>query len=460
MSEKEREEKAKERVSAVRKAIEKKKLRWKAGVTKISKLSEENRKNLLGAKLEKEEEESILKRMEEKKKKRTTSSRESGPVDPPPEWDWRNVLGTDWTTPIKDQDLCGSCVAFSVIGALEMLIKRWTYNNPSVTPDYSEAHLYFCNNRRCTKAEGNWGWWVDVALDVLKADGVSNEPCMPYTASPTQVCSLCPEWPYDIILTKIKDWKRVTDITEMKKLLSEHGCMPATMLVYTDFFDYEGGVYEISWGPDVKYEGGHAITVVGYSDVDECWICKNSWGTDWGETEDGQPWIDRSTTPPTIRSGGWFRIAYGECGIDDEMFNIELVCSAEQSASAMGFDRETVEMVRKFRDRLLVTRRGRAYLYRALRNIGDVTRVLNILKKDRKIRVEAVKALEPFIKAVKTVDGRKPMKLEEDHFKAAIKVLDRLAEADRKLMPAVSRIKQEIPLYVGKNLRQIMRELQ
>jgi C1A family cysteine protease len=456
------EKKAKERVSAVSKAVKEKKLRWKAGVTEISKMSEENRKNLLGAKLEEEEIESIRRRMEEKKKKGTGGSREGGPVDPPPEWDWRNVSGTDWTTPIKNQSIggsCGSCVAFSVVAALEMLIKRWTFNNPSTHPDYSEAHLYFCNNRRCTPQEGNYGWWVNVALDVLKADGVSDESCMLYTAAPTQVCSLCPEWPYDIILTKIKDWKLVTDITEMKKVLSEHGAMPAVMAVYSDFFDYDGGVYEISWAPGVKYEGLHAITVVGYSDLDECWICKNSWGTNWGETKDFQPYIDYSTTPPTIKSGGWFRIAYGECGIDDGMYNIELICPAEQSADAMGFDKATIETVREFRDRLLVTRKGRAYLHRALLNIGDVTRALTILKRNKKIRGEAVRALEPFIKAVKTVDERKPIIFKEEHFKAAINVLDELAKADRKLNPAVSRIKQEIPLYMGKNIRQIMREL-
>jgi hypothetical protein len=103
-----------------------------------------------------------------------------------------------------------------------------------------------------------------------------------------------------------------------------------------------------------------------------------------------------------------FRIAYDEKGIDDQMYKIDLICSAEKSASAMGFDKETIEIDRKFRNRLLVTRRGRAYVYRALRNIKDITRVLRILKKDEKIRVEAVNALKPFIMAIKTMDTRKP----------------------------------------------------
>jgi len=65
------------------------------------------------------------------------------------------------------------------------------------------------------------------------------------------------------------------------------------MEVCSDFFCYFGGIYTPEYGDIV---GNHAICIVGYNDVEKCWICKNSWGTSWGED-------------------GWFRIAYGECGI-------------------------------------------------------------------------------------------------------------------------------------------------
>ncbi len=48
------------------------------------------------------------------------------------------------------------------------------------------------------------------------------------------------------------------------------------------------------WG---RYRGGHLVTLVGWDDTNQSWICKNSWGKDWGED-------------------GWFRIKYGECGIE------------------------------------------------------------------------------------------------------------------------------------------------
>ena len=46
----------------------------------------------------------------------------------------------------------------------------------------------------------------------------------------------------------------------------------------------------------LNLRGGHAILLMGFDDNHEYWICKNSWGTGWGEN-------------------GYFRIKYGESGI-------------------------------------------------------------------------------------------------------------------------------------------------
>ena len=64
------------------------------------------------------------------------------------------------------------------------------------------------------------------------------------------------------------------------------------MYVYNDFYSYRSGVYSYTTG---SYLGAHAVLVVGYDDVNQCFIVKNSWGTGWGEA-------------------GYFMIAYSEVG--------------------------------------------------------------------------------------------------------------------------------------------------
>ena len=84
------------------------------------------------------------------------------------------------------------------------------------------------------------------------------------------------------------------DINEIKSKLN-NSPVYASMYVYTDFKYYHDGIYE--WDEQSSLVGSHAVVIVGYNDTEEYWTCKNSWGDGWGED-------------------GYFRIAFGECGID------------------------------------------------------------------------------------------------------------------------------------------------
>lgn len=209
--------------------------------------------------------------------------------------DWRNFGGNNYITPIKDQASCGSCVAFGTCATVEAAIR--IAQGPGYAIDLSEAHLFYClgssNGASC-----NNGWWVDPALNGFMNPGVVDEACYPYTAH-DQACGVCGDWQSRV--NKITAWHKITSAADMKTWLSTRGPLATCFTVYNDFFAYHSGVYtHVSGG----VAGGHCVCAIGYDDTQNCWICKNSWGTGWGD-------------------GGFFRIAYGQCGIDGTMWAID-----------------------------------------------------------------------------------------------------------------------------------------
>lgn len=214
----------------------------------------------------------------------------------PAAYDLRNVGGKNFITPVKNQGNCGSCVAFGSVATVEgtLRVKR---NDPNLSIDLSEAHLFYCHAAAQGRNCGN-GWWVDPALEVFKTIGVVDEGCYPYTPGDQQ-CKVCSDWQNRV--TKLSTWRNLTTVAAIKTWISTNGPVAACFKVYDDFYAYRSGIYRHVSG---DFLGGHCICVVGYSDPDRCWICKNSWGTNWGET-------------------GFFRIAYGECGIDYTMWGVE-----------------------------------------------------------------------------------------------------------------------------------------
>ncbi len=250
---------------------------WKAGRTTLSDLSDEEKKKRLGLSVKKDEFEQMRIRMKRAQKSFSF----------PSEWDWRKVQGKNWTTSIKDQGACGSCVSFATCAVMESMMKI-EGDDSSLSIDLSEAFLFFCGCGSCC----NRGWTFEPALDYTKSTGVSDEACFPYSLGNTSCDSRCSDWEKRV--SKITEWKEITNVSERKNILSGVGPLIGGMSVYEDFYSYKGGVYRQVIGDFLGY---HAIAVVGFSEDKQCWICKNSWGFGWGES-------------------GWFKIGYGECDID------------------------------------------------------------------------------------------------------------------------------------------------
>ncbi len=261
-------------IDQIQASIEKNNAEWIAAENSISQLTNEEMKTLLGAK--REETDNLP-------DQKPTSS------NLPESYDWRNINGVDYTTPIKNQEDCGSCVAFGTLSAFEVYLKSNSDNFYDF--DLSEGQLFFCGGGTCGS-----GWLPKNALDRLKTTGVPPETCLPYDSKNTECDDACENWQKKV--AKISNYRRANSIEGMKDAIVTHGPLVATFIVYEDFKYYNSGIYEHVWGSKL---GGHCVSIVGYNDNPGYWICKNSWGTNWGEE-------------------GFFKIKYKECEINQESY--------------------------------------------------------------------------------------------------------------------------------------------
>jgi len=257
--------------------------RWTPRVSPVTNMSEQTRLRLLGVSVDQMDLRAIATRASASPSVRAVAA----PL--PTSVDWRSRNGRNYISPVKDQLTCGSCVSFCSVALLEAMaaIERNIF-----FLDLSEADLHFCSSHGATCA----GWWPTNALGELKGRGVVDEASFPYQSAFRSSEPRCVNVSdRNAHAFRIASFTTLTTMTDRKRWLADIGPLSAVFHVYDDFFLTGGGVYSHVAGASAGY---HCVEVVGYSDPEGCWICKNSWGLTWGDQ-------------------GFFKIAYGECGIDD-----------------------------------------------------------------------------------------------------------------------------------------------
>ncbi len=299
-------------VDQIRASIKEKGAKWLAGETSVSKLSPDSRK--LRVKLKKPH-------LKEYEVPLVTAPRRA---IIPTSLDWRDYNGHNYVTPVRDQGSCGSCWAFATTAALESgsLIQD---NSTAQDRNLAEQILVSCSG-----AGDCGGGYINGASDYLRDYGLPTESCYPYAGVNGQCGSACYDYQVNTYFIQAWDYVATTSpaVDDLKNALLAYGPLVSTMDVYTDFFYYKSGIYSYAWG---KYEGGHAILIVGYDDASQCFIAKNSWGNAWGEGGFFQ--IAYSQANNSVHFGDW-TIAYHQAGGPDACsFSLS---SPRQAFSAAG----------------------------------------------------------------------------------------------------------------------------
>jgi cathepsin F len=175
------------------------------------------------------------------------------------------------TTPIYNQEQCGSCWAFSTTESIESM--NFLAGNPLVSLSMQQIV-------DCDKEDGGCnGGNPPTAYDyVIKAGGLESYADYPYTAR-NGICKFDPSK----VIRSIKSWQYVTereDEGEMQEFTYTTG-PPSVCVDASTWNSYNGGVYTSS---NCGTQLDHCVQIVGWTVKSgmNAWIVRNSWGTDWG----------------------------------------------------------------------------------------------------------------------------------------------------------------------------------
>lgn len=185
----------------------------------------------------------------------------------------------DWVvkgavTPVKNQQSCGSCWAFSTTGSVEGALQIATGTLLSL----SEQQLVSCDH---DGDQGCKGGSMDTAFGWIKEHGICSETDYPYTSGMGITGSCKAACKPEVTLTGFTDIPKGDE----SSLLAAVGKGPVSIAIEADknaFQLYKSGVLDSdSCGKALD----HGVLIVGYGSDSgkDYWKIKNSWGPTWGE---------------------------------------------------------------------------------------------------------------------------------------------------------------------------------
>ncbi|XP_053369367.1 procathepsin L-like [Clarias gariepinus] len=187
----------------------------------------------------------------------------------------------DWTekglvSPVQNQGMCGSCWAFSAVGALEAQMMKETHQLVPLSAQ---------NLVDCSVTEGNHGcrggFMTNAFSYIIHNKGIDSDAFYPYQHK-EGLCRYSPEGRAGFC----SSFRTLPHANESVLLNAVAQIGPVSVGVnakLASFHRYRSGIYaDPLCDPRTV---NHAVLVVGYGTEkgQDYWLVKNSWGAAWGE---------------------------------------------------------------------------------------------------------------------------------------------------------------------------------